>query len=155
MKVRNALAIALPLAIAAFNPALVRAADEEPAAAAESQSPPAAHERHHHGTGEHVQQRLERLKTDLHITAEQQPQWSAFSNAVMQQVAQFKAAREDMKNMPTRAPERIDRQVEMMKQRLSSFEAIAQAAKTLYSALTPDQQQVADQRLLNFHHRAG
>lgn len=154
MKLANVLAIALPLTMVAFNPALVRAADEEPAAAAESQSAPPAHAKHH-DRGQHVQQRLEKLKADLHITAAQEPQWSAFSNTVMQQVAQFKAAHEGMKNMPTRAPERIDRQVEMMKQRLASFEAIAQAAKSLYASLSPDQQQVADQRLLNFHHRAG
>jgi hypothetical protein len=153
MKIRTVLAVVLPLAFTAMSPGLVRAA-EEPAAAAEQQPAQQGHERHRHDPTQHVQKRLDKLKADLQIKADQEAQWSAFSNAVMQQVSQFKAAHQGMKNMPAHAPERIDRQVELMKQRLASFETIAQAAKTLYAALLPDQQQIADQRLLNFRHHA-
>jgi hypothetical protein len=154
MQARKLFAIALPLLIgsaSAFSPALLRAADQEPTAAAE-QNAPQAQEKRHHDPAAYAQKRLERLKSKLRITAEQESQWSAFSNTVMQQMEQLKTAHRGMKEMPAKAPERIDRQVEMMKQRVASFETVAQAAKTLYAALTPDQQQIADQRLLSFHH---
>jgi hypothetical protein len=98
----------------------------------------------------HAQKRLGRLKAALQITPEQETQWSAFSTAVLQQMEQFKAAREAMKNPAASAPERIDRQIETMKQRLAGFEAMGQAAKDLYAALSPAQQQIADERLLNW-----
>jgi hypothetical protein len=154
MQARKLFAIALPLLIgsaSAFSPALLRAADQEPTAAAE-QTAPQTQEKRHHDRAAYAQKRLERLKAKLRITPEQESQWSAFSNTVMQQMEQLKTAHRGMKEMPAKAPERIDRQVEMMKQRVASFETVAQAAKTLYAALTPDQQQIADQRLLNFHH---
>lgn len=162
MHSKRSLFVALPLLIgslAVLSPALSRAADaqsDEPVAAAAAGDTPRAEHQRHHDPAAFVQKRLERLKSDLRITAEQEPQWSAFSNSVLQQMEQLKAAHQGMKERPTKAPERIDRQVEMMKQRLASFEAIAQAAKSLYGSLDPAQQQIADQRLLNFHHhRAG
>lgn len=148
MQSRKWLALVLPLAMAAAYPGFASAADQPAAAAEQSHE----HERHHGDPMQHAQKRLERLKADLKITPEQEGQWTAFTDAVMQQMQQFKTAHEGMKSMPTKAPERIDREVEMMKQRTASFETIAQAAKKLYSALTPDQQQIADQHLLNFHH---
>jgi len=160
MQSRKSLFVAVPLligALTALSPMLSLAADaqaDEPMAAADDTPQGGRHRQH--DPAAFVQKRLERLKTDLRITPEQEPQWSAFSNSVMQQMEQLKAAHQGMKERPTKAPERIDRQVEMMKQRLASFEAIAQAAKTLYGALDPAQQQIADQRLLNFrHHHAG
>ena len=160
MQSKRSLFVALPLLIgslAALSPALSRAADaqsDEPVAAA-GDTPRAEHQ-HHRDPAAFVQKRLERLKSDLRITAEQEPQWSAFSSSVLQQMEQLKAAHQGMKERPATAPARIDRQVEMMKQRLASFETIAQAAKTLYGSLDPAQQQIADQRLLRFHHhRAG
>ena len=151
---------ALPLLIGSLtlaSPLLSQAADpqsDEPVAAA-GDTPSAAPHRQHDPAA-FVQKRLDRLKSDLHITAEQEPQWSAFSSSVMQQVEQMKAAHQGAREQPAKAPERIDRQAEMMKQRLASFETIAQAAKTLYAGLNADQQQIADQRLLKFHHhRAG
>jgi len=151
---------ALPLLIGSLtlsSPLLSLAADpqaDKPVAAA-GDTPSAAPHRQHDPAA-FVQKRLDRLKSDLHITAEQEPQWSAFSSSVLQQVEQMKAAHQGAKELPAKAPERIDRQVEMMKQRLASFETIAQAAKALYAGLNADQQQIADQRLLKFHHhRAG
>jgi protein CpxP len=151
---------ALPLLIGSLtlsSPLLSLAADpqsDEPVAAA-GDTPSAAPHRQHDPAA-FVQKRLDRLKSDLHITAEQEPQWSAFSSSVLQQVEQMKAAHQGAKELPAKAPERIDRQVEMMKQRLASFETIAQAAKALYAGLNADQQQIADKRLLKFHHhRAG
>ena len=101
----------------------------------------------------YVQKRLEKLKAKLQITSGQEAQWNAFSAAVMQQMQQFKAGRDGMKNKMAKAPERIDAQIAAMKQRLASFETIGQSAKDLYAVLNPAQQQTADQRLLRWHHK--
>jgi protein CpxP len=100
-----------------------------------------------------AQQRLARLKSKLAITAEQEPQWSAFSNTVLQQMEQFKAQHQGGKTSAQTAPERIDRQVAWMKERAAAFETVGQAAKTLYAALSPEQQQIADEKLLRWHAR--
>jgi protein CpxP len=159
MQARKLLVIGLPLLIGslgAFSPALTRAADQEAPAAAVEPDAPQAQPHRQHDPAAYAQKRLSRLKSDLRITPEQEPQWSAFSNTVTQQMQQFKAAHQSRKDLPAKAPERIDRQVEMMKQRVASFEVIAQAAKNLYASLAPDQQQIADQRLLSWHrHHAG
>src|SRR5690349_11167082 len=89
MKIGNVMAVVLPLALTAFTPTLVRAADDAPAAAADEQQGAQRHERHHRDPAQHVQKRLDKLKADLQIKADQEAQWSIFSNAVMQQVSQF------------------------------------------------------------------
>jgi protein CpxP len=123
------------------------AGDQVTAAEDQSQSP----QRKHHDPAAYAQKRLDKLKSALSITPEQEPQWSAFANSVMQQVNQMKAAHQQWKDVPATAPERIDRQIAMKKQRTASFEAIGQAAKGLYAALNPDQQHVADEKLLRWH----
>jgi hypothetical protein len=151
----------LPLLIgslAAIDPALVRADDQQSDAVGAQQNAQQqqAREHRHHDPAAYAQKRLDRLKSKLQITPEQEPKWSAFSSTVLDQMERLKSAHRGMRGQPTKAPERIDRQVEFMKQRLAAFESIAQAAKDLYAALTPQQQLIADERLLRFHHhRAG
>ena len=71
-----------------------------------------------------AQQRLARLKSNLAITAEQEPQWSAFSNTVLQQMEQFKAAHQGRKTPARTAPNDKDRQVAWMKERAAAFETV-------------------------------
>ena len=118
-------------------------------AAAEAQ--PQSTQHRHHDPAAYAQKRLDKLKAALSITPEQEPQWSAFADSVMQQANQMKAAHDQWKDVPATAPERIDRQIAMMKQRTASFEAVGQAAKGLYTALNPDQRHVADEKLLRWH----
>jgi hypothetical protein len=100
-----------------------------------------------------MQQHLARLHTELSITAEQEPQWSAFADAVVKQTEHMRTLYGQARQMPASAPDRIDRQLELMRQRLAGFETVGQAAKTLYASLSSDQQRVADQRLMRFGHR--
>ena len=100
-----------------------------------------------------AQRRLAKLKSKLAITPEQEPQWSAFTSTVLQQMQQFKAAHQGRKGSAQTAPERIDRRVAWMKQRAAAFETVGEAAKTLYAALSPEQQQIADEKLLRWHAR--
>jgi phosphoketolase len=102
-----------------------------------------------------AQKRLSHLKSKLAITAAQEPQWSAFSDTVMQQMEQMKAAHQGGKPKAQTAPERIDRQVAWMKERTAALEAMGQAAKELYATLSPEQRQIADQRLMRWHARRG
>ena len=155
--------IGLPLlfsAVMAMTSTLARAADtpsidtsavtavvDEPQRVADSSDPK------QHDPAAYVQKRLDKLKAKLQITSEQESQWNAFSAAVMQQMQQFQAGRDAMKNKMTKAPERIDAQIAAMKQRVASFETIGQSAKELYAVLNPAQQQIADQRLLRWHHK--
>jgi len=127
--------------------------------ASDGDDPPATgdQERMWHGhqakrdPGKFMQQRLDRLHCRLKITPEQEAQWNAFSQAVIGQMEQFKAARKTMSAPPRTAPERIDRHLQLIRQRAASFEIVAAAANQLYAALTPEQQRIADERLLRFH----
>jgi len=129
-------------------------ADREDATVATAQAdPPAATDAKRHDPVAFVQKRLARLKSKLAITAEQEPQWSAFTGTVLQQMEQFKAAHQGGRPAARTAPERIDRQVAWMKERAAAFETVGQAAKTLYATLSPEQQQIADEKLLRWHAR--
>jgi hypothetical protein len=125
----------------------VTAVIDEPLRIADSSDPK------QHDPTAYVHKRLDKLKAKLQITSEQESQWNAFSTAVMQQMQQFQAGRGAMRNKMAKAPERIDAQIAAMKQRVASFETIGQSAKELYAVLNPAQQQIADQRLLRWHHK--
>jgi len=97
---------------------------------------------------EHVQQRLAHLKVDLKITAAQEKAWQAY---VTQATRQAEAAKARLAKRPSpealdklSAPERMALRTEAMKQRVADQEAQNKAFKTLYAALTPDQQKLAD-----------
>jgi protein CpxP len=124
---------------------------EDRAAAIASADTPQAAQADRRDPAVFVQKRLARLKVKLGITPEQEPQWTAFSDTVLQQVEQMKAAHQQQKGAPVTAPERIDRQVELMKQRVAGFEVVGQAAKGLYAVLNTEQQQIADRKLLRWH----
>jgi hypothetical protein len=128
--------------------------DDEAIASARSDSAEGP-EAQRHDPVAFAQKRLARLKAKLKITPEQEPQWSAFSDTVLQQMGQFKASHQGRTASAQTAPERIDRQVARMKQRVAAFEKVGEAAKTLYAGLSPEQQQIADEKLLRWHARRG
>jgi len=157
---RKFVLIAAPLlltAIGTSSPGFAQSADEDrqdDAVASATADSSGAHAKRHDPVAS-AQQRLARLKSELAITAEQEPQWSAFTNTVLQQMEQFKARHHDGRTAARTAPERIDRRVAWMKERTAAFEAVGQAAKTLYAELSPEQQQIADEKLLRWHARRG
>ena len=155
-------AIGLPLlfsAVMAVTSTLARSADvpdDTPAVTAVVDAPQRvadSSDPKQHDPTAYVQKRLDKLKAKLQITSGQESQWNAFTAAVMQQMQQFQAGRDAMKNKMAKAPERIDAQIAAMKQRVAGFETIGQSAKELYAVLNPAQQQIADQRLLRWHHK--
>lgn len=156
---RKLFSFGLPLllsAVATFNAGLAQAAD------ADSEDRPAvnapegiaqATEAGRHDPAAFAQKRLAKLKSELRITPEQEAQWSAFSDTVLLQMEQLKTAHQQARSIPVSAPERIDRQVERMRQSVATFEVMGQAAKELYAALSPAQRQVADEKLLRWKGR--
>lgn len=144
--------------VLALSLASARAADaiSEPSSTvlAAADAAPANGQRHDRAAW--AEKRLAKLKTALQITPEQEGAWSQFSGSVREQMQQMRATHEQRSQMPATAPERIDRQIERMKQGVARFEAIGQSAKQLYAALTPEQQKIADQKLLRWQgHRRG
>lgn len=105
--------------------------------------------------GRHVEGKLAFLKTELKITGDQEQAWQAFADVVREtdeaRAEKWRAHRE--RRGGTQDAERpaldehIDRSVEAMQQRFEMFRNVAEAAKTLYGELTPEQQTVADDML--------
>lgn len=102
---------------------------------------------------EKMQQRMDKgmsaLKAQLAITAAQEGSWSDFQSAMkppatgMKDKEAHSAKREAMKAMTT--PERLDAQQAMKQQRDAQMKVRTDAIRSLYSQLTPAQQQTFDQ----------
>lgn len=106
-----------------------------------------------HLSGDMLEKRLERFKAELKITADQESAWQAFTTKSKQQAEEAKAMREKMRQerMATNAgsegmsaPERMEKHLQMMKQRMAHMETMATALKEFYGTLTPEQKTVAD-----------
>jgi len=93
-------------------------------------------------------QRLTRLKSDLKITAAQEPAWNAYAAQIKQHAGEMKALHDARSgSAPATAPERIERQAQFAKQQQEHLERLAVLTKDLYGTLTPEQKTLADQRL--------
>ena len=93
---------------------------------------------------------LHEFYEDLKLTAAQQPAWQSYSakvRALAADVAREQARSRSVVQMSVQ--QRIERAVDVARDRLTAMEDIAQSAKALYSSLTPEQQQVCDPRLAN------
>ncbi|GAA6142377.1 Spy/CpxP family protein refolding chaperone [Hydrogenophaga sp. 5NK40-0174] len=92
-------------------------------------------------------ERLNALKTELKITAEQEAAWLAFVNRTAPDTAGMKermAQREDWQKLTT--PERIDRMQAMHAEHQATMNKHMDAIKSLYAALSPEQQKVFDDK---------
>lgn len=93
-----------------------------------------------------VEQRLARLKSDLKLTAEQEPLWQAFAEKSKAEATKGMQAMGERANdeKPQSAPERMARMQGLMKQRLAAMESVNESFNRLYAALTPEQKAAAD-----------
>ncbi|MGP1678471.1 MAG: Spy/CpxP family protein refolding chaperone [Burkholderiales bacterium] len=91
---------------------------------------------------------LAALKSELGITASQDPAWQAFASNARQQNESRQAwfAKMQEARSAGSTPELLAQQTEFMKQRQTEMAANAAALKNLYIALTPEQKAIADQR---------
>jgi hypothetical protein len=118
----------------------------------------AHHGMRHGDPARFVEHRLDRLKSDLKITPQQEPLWQAFaetSKGEMDKGAkQMEAMREGSGEKLT-APERMSRMREGMKERLAALENVDQSFKRLYESLSPEQKAAADQHFSRMGQRMG
>ncbi len=100
-----------------------------------------------------VEHRLSALKHELKITSDQEQAWNTYAERTEQSVRKIRDQMiEAMHDKPQTAPERFDRHIALMKERLASFEKMDDALKELYRGLTPDQKVLADQHFEKIHH---
>lgn len=100
--------------------------------------------------------RLDQFKSELKITAAQDAAWQTFAGKTKQQVESMQTMNPQSqlsgnKAPALSAPERMDKGIEFMKQRLANMESMSAALKDLYAVLTPEQKLIADQHF-NDHH---
>ncbi len=104
-------------------------------------------------------QRLERMKTRLQITPQQDAAWAAFASKATAQAAQMRstvatpASKDAATALP--APERMARQTEVLSQHLAGMQAVNAAFKDLYAQITPEQKAAADRGMGRQHWGAG
>ena len=123
-----------------------------------------------HGGAEHhsmdpakMQARMDKrhasLKAALKITATQEAAWNTYVEAMKPpaRLAAKPTEWADIAKLPT--PERIDKMKALRNQRMAEMSAMmdkhGEAAKTLYAALTPEQQKVFDSQAMGRHGRDG
>ena len=102
----------------------------------------------------HHAERQAKLKTELKLTAEQEPAWNAFVARTAHEPRAMKAgAREDWSKLTT--PERLDKMQALKAERDAQMAKRIDATKSFYAALTPEQQKVFDTQAHGGMQRAG
>ncbi|GGZ04071.1 Spy/CpxP family protein refolding chaperone [Pseudoduganella plicata] len=91
---------------------------------------------------EHIAQRQQKLHDALKLTAAQEPAWNTYIAAINPQTPVGRADRVGFKDLP--APERMEKMLELQKERLAKQESRLAALKTFYAVLTPEQQKTFD-----------
>jgi hypothetical protein len=112
---------------------------------------------------DHIEGRLAFLKTELKITAAQEPQWSTFADAVRSVARSMKEMHEQMMQgghggggmmrggtqgaAAATAPARLDHYERMLTARLEALRIVKSTFDPLYSALSDEQKKTADELL--------
>jgi hypothetical protein len=101
-----------------------------------------------------VDQHLARFKTELKITAAQEPLWQAFAEQAKVGAGKgVQAMHDNAQDLSLSAPERMSRMTELMKQRVSAMESVNASFARLYESLSVDQRRVADIHAAHMGHR--
>ncbi len=98
--------------------------------------------------------RFATFKSQLKITASQEPAWNRFTTAI-QDMRPAKPPRMMSKKAGglTPAPEVFDTMAKMAQQRAQKAQALAQAVSNLYKGLSTTQRAVFDTHLADMHHK--
>ena len=162
----TAVVAALALPVLAQQPPAAPSAPTANAAAAAQEGRHHAGERHqghkaggkHHGNraehrAEYRAKRLAALKSDLKLTAAQEPAWTAYTTALQPGERPARLDRQGMEQLTT--PERIDRMRAMRAQHAAEADRRGEATKAFYAALTPEQQKTFDAQAHHGHRMGG
>jgi protein CpxP len=125
-----------------------------------AQTPAPAEGRHGHAVsqeqrqakwGAHLAKRQAKLHDALKLTAAQEPAWNAFIATHQPQARMQRGDHAMFRQMP--APQRMEKNIEMAKQRMAMMESRLGALKTFYAVLSPEQQKLFDENSVRRGHR--
>jgi hypothetical protein len=109
-----------------------------------------------------AEKRLAQFKTELKITAQQEPAWQAFASKATEQAKAMQAQHQQLMQEHDKAgatsvpaPERMAQHLDQMKQHLANMESMQASVKNLYAALTPEQRSLADKHFDRMHRGPG
>lgn len=102
---------------------------------------------------ERMARRMAALKQKLGITAGQEGAWTAWTGAMQPPAGMKRPEPGEMAKLTT--PERIDRMRAMRAERAAAMDKRADATKTFYAALTPEQKKVFDSETARMGGRGG
>ena len=108
----------------------------------------------HDKDGEHMAMRMkhhmQRLKTELKLSPEQEPAWAAMASAITPPSRPPRPDRAEMEKLSM--PERLDKIKQIMAQhheaRMAEMDKHAAAVKTFYAALSPEQKKTFDAKAM-------
>lgn len=99
---------------------------------------------------EHVEGRIAFLQAELAITDAQMPQWHAFADAMRSAAKSMHAAvAAQAGGTPVSAPERGERQIQLLTARLEAMRTVHAAGTALYAVLSDDQKKIADELMVH------
>jgi hypothetical protein len=91
--------------------------------------------------------RLDQLEDDLQLTPAQRVPWKTYRDGVMKMADDAMRAQRSFATGDLTAPQRMDRLLDVARNRLTAMEDVVDSGKRLYAMLTPAQQLVADRRM--------
>jgi protein CpxP len=100
---------------------------------------------------ERMAKRQAALKQKLQISAAQEGAWTAWTTAMQPPAGMKRPDRAEFEKLTT--PERIDRMRALRTERMAAMDKRADATKTFYAALTPEQKKVFDAETARRGHR--
>ena len=108
----------------------------------------------HDKDGEHpgirMKHHMQRLKTELKLSPEQEPAWAAMASAITPPSRPPRPDRAEMEKLSM--PERLDKMKQLMTQhheaRVAEMDKHAAAVKTFYAVLTPEQKKTFDAKAM-------
>jgi len=95
---------------------------------------------------ERAEQRLDYMKYQLKITADQEPLWNAWAEKMKGQMGQGMRAMRGAADDTLTAPERMAKMQSLMEERLAAMKGAHESFERLYAALTPEQKAIADKQ---------
>jgi|GEM_PF-6447053 len=92
-----------------------------------------------------IDARAQQIKQVLNLTGEQQAAWQKFEDTWREQAKALQVQHQQVRtDSPVTAPERLQRQIALMEQKLAAMKAISVSQQALYEVLTPQQRQIMD-----------
>ena len=97
------------------------------------------------GANDQVQMQLNQVRSALRLAPEQAPGWQVYENKVVALLEDLR--RGVVQPQGAGALKQIDARVDVVRNRLTALEEIAEAAKKVYASLNDEQKTVADRML--------